>query len=150
MRRKLSRALLIAGLALLVLAAVALAGVKKGATYAGTIVHGNEPISLKVSANGKSVKVSVLTAPLYCQGGGGPTQQLTKPAAIAKNGSFKGSITYEIAATRQKVTKLYFSGKFSGKNVKGSVRSEFGLLSPEAHKSLLQCNGSTSYSAKAK
>jgi len=150
MRSKLSRAILIAGLALLVLTAVAFAGVKKGATYAGTIAHGNEPISLKVSANGKSVKVSVANAPLYCQGGGGPTQQLTKSAAIAKNGSFKGSITYEITATHQKITKLYFSGKFSGKNVKGSVRSEFGLLSPEAHKNLLQCNGSTSYSAKAK
>ncbi|HEY4996995.1 MAG TPA: hypothetical protein VII03_03300, partial [Solirubrobacteraceae bacterium] len=72
------------------------------------------------------------------------------PVAIAKNGSFKGSITYEFIPLHKKVTKLYFSGKFSGKTVKGSVRSEFGLLSAEAHKNLLQCNGSTSYTAKTK
>ncbi|HEY4996710.1 MAG TPA: hypothetical protein VII03_01870, partial [Solirubrobacteraceae bacterium] len=76
MRSKLSLALAIAGLALLLLVGAALAGVKKGATYAGQIAHGSEPISLKVAANGKSVKVSVATAPLYCQGGGGPTRQL--------------------------------------------------------------------------
>jgi hypothetical protein len=48
------------------------------------------------------------------------------------------------------VTKLYFSGKFSGKKVKGSARSEFGLISAQAHSNLQQCDGSTSFSAKAK
>ncbi len=150
MASKLSRVFVVAALALALLAGVALAAAKKGATYAGTIAHGHEAISLKVSANGKTVKVNVMTAPLYCQGGGGPTRQLTAPATIAKNGSFKGSITYEFTINHKNVTKLYFSGKFSGKTVKGSVRSEFGLLSAEAHKNLLQCDGSSGYSAKTK
>jgi hypothetical protein len=126
------------------------AGAKKGATYAGTTVQNKEPIALKVSRNGKAVTVSVQSAPLYCEGGGGPTRQITKPATIAKDGSFKGTITYEFTPTHQKVTKLYFSGKFSGKSVKGSARSEYGLVSPEAHANLKQCDGSTSYSAKTK
>jgi len=130
--------------------AVALAGVTKGATYAGTLAHGKEPIALKVSHDGKSVTASVQSAPLYCEGGGGGTRQLTKAAAIAKDGSFKAVITYEFTPTHQKVTKLYLSGKFSGKTVKGSARSEYGLASAEARANLAQCNGSTSYSAKTK
>jgi hypothetical protein len=151
MRIQLGRALVLAVLALVVAATAALAaGPKKGATYSGTIVQGKTTITLKVSASGKAVTVSVPSAPLYCQGGGGPERQITKPAAIAKDGSFKGTITYEFTPTHKNTTKLYFSGKFSGKSVKGSARSEFGLISPEAHKNLAQCNGSASFSAKTK
>lgn len=151
MRIQLGRVLGLTVLALLVSAAVAMAaGPKKGATYSGTIVQGKTTITLKVSANGKSVTASVPSAPLYCQGGGGPERQITKPAAIGKDGSFKGTIVYEFTPTHKNTTKLYFSGKFSGKSVTGHARSEFGLISPEAHKNLAQCNGSASFSAKTK
>jgi hypothetical protein len=151
MRIQLGRTLGLTVLVLLLSAAAAsAAGPKKGATYAGTAVQGKTAITLKVSANGKAVTVDVPSAPLYCQGGGGPERQITKPAAIGKDGSFKGTITYEFTPNHSKPTKLYFSGKFSGKSVTGHERSEFGLTSPEAHKTLAQCDGSTSFSAKTK
>ncbi len=151
MRSQLGRALVLAVLVPAVAAAAALAaGPKKGATYSGTIVQGKTSITLKVSANGKSVTVGVPSAPLYCQGGGGPERQITKPATIAKDGSFKGTITYEFIPNHTKPTKLYFSGKFSGKSVKGHARSEFGLISAEARKSLAECDGSASFSATTK
>ena len=141
----------LAAIVLLLFAAVALAaGAKKGATYAGTTVHGKEPVTLKVSHNGKFVTASVQFAPLYCEGGGAGERQITKPAAIAGNGKFSAIITYEFTPTHAKTDRLYVSGKFSGKNVSGSARSEFGLVSAEAHKNLLQCDGSTTFSAKTK
>jgi hypothetical protein len=147
----LRRALGLAVLALLIgVTAAAAAGPKKGATYTGTTVQGKQPIALKVSKSGKAVTVSVQFAPLYCEGGGAGERQLTKPASIAKDGSFKGTITYEFVPTHKKTTKLYFSGKFSGKSVKGTARSEFGLISPAAAKELQKCDGSTSFSAKTK
>jgi len=151
MSMQLRRAFGLAFLTLLLAAAAALAaGPKKGATYTGTTVQGKEPITLKVSANGKSVTVGVQFAPLYCQGGGAGERQITKPAAIAKNGSFSGTIAYEFVPTHKQTTKLYFKGKFSGKSVRGTARSEFGLISAEARKSLAECNGSTSFTAKTK
>lgn len=138
-------------LVLLLGAAFALAaGAKKGATYVGATARSKEPIALKVSHDGKTVTASAQVAPLYCQGGGGGTRQLTKPATIGKDGSFKAVITYEFTPTHQKVTKLYVSGKFSGKTVKGSARSEYGLVSAEARSNLAQCNGSTTFSATTK
>jgi hypothetical protein len=151
MSKQLRRAASLAVVLLLLAAAAALAaGPKKGATYAGTTVQNKEPIALKVSHDGKSLTASVQFAPLYCEGGGGGTRQLTKPASIARDGSFKATITYEFTPTRQKVSKLYISGKFSGKSVKGSARSEFGLLNAEARAKLKQCDGTTSFSAKTK
>jgi hypothetical protein len=151
MGTQLRRAASLAAVAVLLFAAVALAaGPKKGATYTGKTVQAKEPITLKVSHNGKSVTVAVLFAPLYCQGGGAGERQIVAPAPIAKDGSFKATITYEFTPTHQKTTKLYVSGKFSGKKVSGSARSEFGLVSAEAHKNLLQCDGSTPFSASAK
>jgi hypothetical protein len=151
MRKQLRRVVSLAALVVLLAAAAALAaGPKKGATYTGRTVQNKEPIALKVAGSGKAVTVSIQSAPLYCEGGGGGTRQISKPAPIANDGSFKGTITYEFIPTHQKVTKLYFSGKFSGKSVRGTARSEFGLISPEAHSKLKQCDGSTSYSAKTK
>ncbi len=148
---QLCRALGLVGLLALALAAVAFAaGPKKGATYTGTTVQNKEPITLKVSGSGKAVTVALLSAPLYCEGGGAGERQITKPATIAKDGSFKGTIVYEFVPTRKKTTKLYFSGKFSGKSVKGTARSEFGLVSPSAAKELQKCDGSTSFTAKTK
>jgi hypothetical protein len=151
MSKQLRRVLSLAVVVVLLGAAAALAaGPKKGATYTGTTVQNKESIALKVSHNGKSVTVTVQSAPLYCEGGGAGERQITKPAPIGKDGSFKGSITYEFTPTHEKTTRLYFSGKFSGKSVKGSARSEFGLVSAEAHSKLQQCDGRTSYSAKTK
>lgn len=141
--------LAVAGLLACATAAFA-AGAKKGATYSGETVQGKEPITLKVSRNGKSVTVGVLFAPLYCEGGGAGERQISQPATIAKDGSFKSTIVYEFAPTHAKTSKLYVSGKFSGKQVKGSARSEFGLVSAQARKELSKCNGSTSFSAKTK
>ncbi|HUA74933.1 MAG TPA: hypothetical protein VL988_09280 [Solirubrobacteraceae bacterium] len=152
MGRQLRRVLGIAALAALATAAVALAaGPKKGATYSG-ILSGpsKEPITLKVAKNGKSVTFSVQAAPLYCEGGGAGERQISAPAPIAKDGSFSGTIAYEFVPTHKKTTKLYVKGKFSGSSVKGTARSEFGLTSPQAAKELAKCNGSTTYSAKAK
>jgi len=151
MVRQVCRVAVLVALVALATTAVALAaGPKKGATYSGTTAHGKEPIKLKVSKNGKSVTVSIASAPLYCQGGGGPERQSTEPAPIAKDGSFSGSINYEFVPTHKKTTKLYFTGKFSGKTVKGSARSLFGLSSLQETKNLHQCNGSTTFSAKTK
>lgn len=147
---RLLRALGIAGLALILTAAVALAGVKKGATYTGTLAKNKQPIALKVSKNGKSVTVSVQFAPLYCEGGGAGEKQITKPATIAKDGSFTASILYEFVPTHAKTSKLYVKGKFSGKSAKGTARSEFGLASPQAAKELAKCNGSTTFIAETK
>lgn len=145
---RLLRALSIAGLALLLTAAVALAGVKKGATYTGSLAKNKQLIALKVSKNGKSVTVSVLFPPLYCEGGGAGERQITKPATIAKDGSFTASILYEFVPTHSKTSKLYIKGKFNGKSAKGTARSQFGLASPQAAKELAKCNGSTTFIAK--
>jgi hypothetical protein len=151
MIRQACRALSLAGLLALAFAVVAFAaGPKKGATYTGKTVQNKEPITLKVSKNGKAVTVGILSAPLYCEGGGAGERQITKPATIGKDGSFKGTIVYEFVPTHAKTTKLYFSGKFSGKSVKGTARSEFGLVSPSASKELQKCDGSTPFSAKTK
>ncbi|MGO9321618.1 MAG: hypothetical protein ACLQBY_12570 [Solirubrobacteraceae bacterium] len=140
--RFLALALTLATGALLAAAAVALAaGPVKGAKYTGATVHGKQPISLKVSGSGKSVTVSVVFAPLYCEGGGTGERQVTKAAAISSSGAFKGSIAYEFTPEHKITAKLFFSGKFSGHSVKGTARSEFLLAK--------QCDGSTSFSAKA-
>lgn len=113
----------------------------KGATYSGTTVHGVAAITLKVAASGRSVLVSVPSAPLYCEGGGAPERQITKAAAISRRGSFKGKISYEFPLTKKQTATLFFSGRFSGRSVHGTVRSVFKLIRG--------CNGSTSFSARA-
>jgi hypothetical protein len=145
------RVAMLAPIALLSSASIALAtGAKKGATYSGTLAQGKQPITLKVSRNGKTVTASVLVAPFYCEGGSAGERQITKPASIAQNGSFSAAIVYEFAPTHTRTTKLYIKGKFSGKSAKGTARSEFGLITPTAAKELQKCNGSTTFSAKAK
>jgi hypothetical protein len=137
------RVLALALLALMASAAVSLASKPlKGATYTGTTAHGKAPITLKVSANGKKVTAHMLSPPLYCQGGGPLERQITKRAAISKSGSFQGSIAYEFKFTHKITSHLFFSGKFSGRTVTGSARSEFALAK--------MCDGSTSFTAHAK
>jgi hypothetical protein len=143
MTKQARRVLALALVALMAPAAIALASKPvKGATYTGATVHGHAQITLKVSANGRRVTVSMLSPPLYCEGGGGPTRQITKGAAISKSGSFKGSIAYEFKFTHKITSHLFFSGKFSRRTVTGSARSEFTLAKV--------CDGSTSFTARAK
>jgi hypothetical protein len=148
----LRRAAALAASALLLAAAVALAAApKKGATYVGATAHNDETITFKVSSNGKSVTANVAFPPLYCQGGSGPTRQVTKPASIGKSGSFSGSIGYEFIETHKITARLYFKGKFVSTALTGTARSEFGVgASPQAKKSLADCDGSTAFTAVAK
>ena len=105
-------------------------------------MQGTAAITLKVSKSGNSVTVNAPRAPLYCEGGGAPERQITKPASISKGGSFSGSIAYEFIFTHKITAKLLFKGKFSGHAVKGTARSEFVLAKG--------CDGSTTFSAKTK
>jgi hypothetical protein len=128
------------------------AGPKKGATYTGALAQGDELVTLKVAPNGKAVSFSAAYPPLYCQGGGGPTRQVTKPAQIANNGSFSGSIAYEFTITHKITSKLLFKGKFVNKKVvTGTARSEFGVgETPQQRKALADCDGSTAFTAVTK
>jgi hypothetical protein len=142
MTKQLRRALLFAPVIVIATGAVALAaGPVRGGTYRGTTAHGRDAISLKVSGNGRSVKVSVPNPPGYSVGCGGPTVASTRAAGISGGGSFSGSISYEFPLFRRTVVKVFFSGRFSGRSVKGTVRSQFTYSKA--------CSGSTSFSAKA-
>jgi hypothetical protein len=143
MTKQLRRAVVLVPVIVIGTTTVALAaGPVKGASYKGATAHGKDAISLKVSRSGKTVTVSVPTPPGYSQGCGGPTRQISKAAAISSSGSFKGSIAYEFQLVRKIVVKLFISGRFSGRTVKGTARSEYAFSKA--------CGGSTSFSAKAK
>ncbi len=152
MRSMLRRTLGLAAVAVLLAATVALAaGAKKGATYVGALARGDETFTLKVSANGRSVIANAAYPPAYCQGGGGPTRQVTMPAKI-ENGSFSGSIGYEFTVTHKITSRLYFKGRFvTGTVVSGTARSEFGVgATPQAKRNLADCEGSTTFTAVTK
>lgn len=116
---------------------------KKGATYAGKVAKApGLPLSLKVSSSGKTVTASMFTIPAFCEGGGAGTKQITKPASISKSGSFVAKISYEFVPEHKIIEKLTLSGKFSGKKASGKATSEFLVAK--------QCNGATTFTAKAK
>jgi hypothetical protein len=143
MINQLRRAVVIVPIIVIGTTAVALAaGPVKGSTYKGATAHGKEAISLKVSGSGKAVTLSVPTPPGYSAGCSGPTRQITKAAAISSSGSFNGSIAYEFQLVRKIVVKLFVSGTFSGRTVKGTARSVYPFSR--------QCGGSTGFSARAK
>ena len=136
---------LASAMAVLAWGAVALAsGPIKGRTYTGALAHGHVKIVLKVSKSGRSVLVTAPFAPLYCEGGGPGARAITHAVPITANGRFKGTIAYEFVATHAKLSRLIFSGRFSGRSVTGVGRSEL-LLAVLKH-----CEGSTTFSAKAK
>lgn len=112
----------------------------KGATYKGTTVHDQVPISLKVSSSGRSVTATSPSPPLYCQGGGGGVKQIAKPASISKSGAFKTVIVYEFVPEHKITAKLFLSGNFYGRTAQGIARSEFLLAK--------QCNGTTEFTAE--
>jgi hypothetical protein len=134
------RALVVIVVASLLSAAAALAAKPvKGATYSGTISRGSLPITLKVSGNGRSVKVNVPNPPLFCQGGGGGTTQSTKAAAITNGGTFTAKISYVFKG------KVVFSAKVTGKF--GAARGESGKITV-TYKTA-SCSGTSSYSTHA-
>lgn len=125
---------------LLLAATAALAGKPvKGATYTARTAKGGE-FSLKVSSNGKRVTVDESLPPLYCQGGAGGIEEVPKPLAISKSGSFKGTISYRVIHGKT-VAKLTINGTFVDSDVTGKMSSKW-LLSKG-------CNGTTPYSAAA-
>jgi hypothetical protein len=130
---------LIAAATLLPAVAALAAKPVKGATYRGTISRGSLPITLKVSGNGRSVKVNVPNPPLFCQGGGGGTTQSTKAATITNGGTFTAKISYAFKG------KVVFSAKVTGKF--GAARSENGKITA-TYKSA-SCSGTSSYSTHA-
>jgi len=132
-------ALCLAAMALAAGVAPALAA-PRNASYSGRTAHGKRPLTLKVSGDGRSITMNVPFPPLFCRGGGALERQITRPAAIGANGRFRGSITYEYKLNHRRNIRLYFSGRFSGRSITGTVRAEY-LRAP-------QCNGSTGYSAR--
>jgi len=138
MRNCLKLSVPVAAVILLVLATAAFAGRPvKGATYTARTARGGE-FSLKVASNGKRVTVDESLPPLYCQGGAGGIEELSKPLAISKGGSFKATISYRAIHGRV-VAKLTINGTFVGSDVTGKMSSKW-LLSKG-------CNGTTTYSA---
>jgi hypothetical protein len=141
--RRISAVLALAITAVMALTSVGLAvALKKGGSYAGQIVQGHEPITVKVSSSGKTAKASVQFAPIFCEGGGAGERQLAKPAPISKAGKFREVISYEFVPTHKVTGKLYVKGTFKGKKLTGTARSEFLLAK--------QCDGSARFSASAK
>ena len=137
------RALVLAGVIAIACASAALAGAPlKGATYKGKTAHEGDSIRLKVSSNGRTVTVYVPSPPYYCVGGAGPTLEKPRAAAISAGGTFKGAIAYEFTLLHKIFVRLYLNGKFSGRLVTGTARTEFPYSK--------QCNGSTTFSARAK
>ena len=117
---------------------------KKGGTYAGKTVHQpTEALSLKVASSGRTVTANMVFPPQFCElGGGVGTKQITAPASISGSGSFHARISYEFTLTHKIVARVNITGRFSGKKATGKLSSEFPLAK--------QCNGTTSFSARAK
>jgi hypothetical protein len=139
MRARIRSAILGAGLTALASASLALAAQPlKGRTYAGLTAHGKAAVVLSVSGSGKQVTVTVPSLPLYCSGGGGAVQAITKPATVHANGGFGGTILYRFRG--RTAYKATFSGRFvSARLIRGSLRSEFSSKS---------CSGTTTFTAK--
>ena len=119
-------------------------GAVKGATYAGIVHH--EAITLKVSSNGKTAKVSLPSAPGFCQGGAGPELESSKARAISKHGALTAKIAYSSAQTHKRFATVTVKGSFetfSGSKpvFQGTVRSVFSAAA--------SCDGQESFQATA-
>ena len=150
MRRQIWRASMLATIGTIAMGATALAGsVKttpvKGATYAG-VVH-DETITVKVAANGKTAKVTLPSAPAFCQGGSGPERQSTKPGAISKSGSLTAKIGYSATTGSKKqfatVTIKGHFFTFSGEKpvFQGVAKTRFAAAGSKS------CDGQESFQA---
>jgi hypothetical protein len=120
-------------------------GPTKGATYTGVVRE--ETITVKVAGNGKTAKVSLPSAPAYCQGGSGPQKQSSKATAVSKAGALTAKISYSaasgheppFAAVTVKGTFYTFSGE---KPVfQGTVKTSFRAAGSK------ECDGQESFQA---
>jgi hypothetical protein len=151
MTKQLRGVFLLAAISLIATAVTALAdnvkiGPVKGATYSG-VVKG-QTISIKVSSNGKSAKVSLPSAPAYCQGGSGPEKQSAKAATVSKTGSLTAKISYSSAsgANRSPFATVIIKGTFytfSGSKpvFQGAARTSFRAAGSK------ECDGQESFQA---
>ncbi|HEY1833674.1 MAG TPA: hypothetical protein VGG08_04495 [Solirubrobacteraceae bacterium] len=144
MRLKLATTILIATIALATTgAAVTLAAHPfKSRAYAGHTAKEKLAVLFSVSKNGKTVKANIPVIPLYCQGGGPPETQVTKPATIHGDGSFSGIIAYKFEGKTS--FRAEFTGKFVKRGlIKGTLASEFSPLAKG-------CSGMTTFTATGK
>jgi hypothetical protein len=129
------------------------AGPLRGKTYEGGApsmgvsqghrqrTHAAGNIVLRVSGSGRSVSVHFSSSPvLYCITQQTLRVQTTKPASISAGGSFRAAVDERFSpgpgapAIVQVVT-----GQFSGRSVRGQIRTQAG-----------ECSGVASFSATAR
>ncbi len=109
-----------------------------GKVYTGDTARDQLPVKLTVSRNGRTVKMTLPFAPLYCQGGGGPVKTQTAPAPISSKGAFAGTIDYIFDG--KVAYRVTYSGYFATKTVAtGKVRSIYTSK---------QCSGTTAFTAE--
>jgi hypothetical protein len=100
------------------------------------------PITLRVSRSGGSVTVHFASSSpiLYCNTSKPLYGQTTKPARISGSGTFRASVGERFAAGPGPPPIVQVvTGRFSGRTVKGTVRTEAG-----------ECGGTTSFTATAR
>lgn len=110
-----------------------------GGHYEGATSHASSPLTLKVGRNGRAVTVSLPVLPTYCATPGHVQIQHTSPARISAHGTFTATIAYEGLFTSGPTAKGYLKGRFNGRRVTGTIRSEFLQLTG--------CDGSSAFSA---
>ena len=132
-------AIITAPLTLLLATAAFAAGPLAGKTYSTTTpsygyneqhirthLHAG-PLTLKVSGNGKTVTVHFSSdrAVLYCLATETLHLQTTSPAAISSSGSFTARVDEGFHAGDKKPAIVQvIAGKFSGRTVYGTIRTE--------------------------
>jgi hypothetical protein len=140
----------------LAISAAAFAAALRGKTYEGGVpssgvssrrhrvktLHAGGNISLRVSSNGTSVTVR-FSSPypvLYCETGKALVSQSTKPARISGSGTFTAAIAqrFSYGPGPPSIVQVV-SGRFSGRNVSGTIRTEAA-----------DCSGSASMYARAR
>jgi hypothetical protein len=142
-------------LALLISTGALAAGALKGKTYQGkTASSGRDSeghtqrfkapgaMSLHVAGSGRAVTVSFpSTVPLlYCFTKEQIQVQSTKPAKVSASGSFRATVEQRfVAGPGEPAIVQVVSGRFSGGNVTGTIRTEAA-----------ECSGSTTFSARAR
>jgi hypothetical protein len=151
MSKRLRLVLVLALTALAALAAGAVAlGVKltpvRGATYTGTTLHAGS-VSIKVAATGRSAKISLQSAPAFCDGGSGPEAHSARPATISSKGALLDTLTFTTKGAHPKeIAKVLVKGNFytfgSATPVfQGQVKSSFVAKGNAA------CDGEESFQA---
>jgi hypothetical protein len=131
------------------------AGPLNGKTYEGGVpstgisehhrlrTNASGNVVLRVSGNGRSVSVRFSSsAPiLYCHAQGQIRVQTSHSGSISSNGTFKASVGERFAAgPGPPAIVQVISGQFSGRSVRGSIRTQAGEF----------CGGVASFSASAR